>query len=107
MCFNYGFASLVSITSSAVGLKICVIIAGIKLYKSIIKKSREKHDKMVLLAKYQLDPTELLNFKALIDSSFTHDDFLSDNFLREYHDMKRSNQKSKSHSGLSRILNCL
>ena len=107
MYFNYGFASLVGITSSAAETKICLIIAGIKLHKSIIKKSREKHDKMVLLAKYQLDTTELLNFEALIDSSFTHDDFLSDNFLREYHDMKTSNQKSKNHSGLSRILDCL
>ena len=107
MYFNYGFASLVGITSSAAETKICLIIAGIKLHKSIIKKSREKHDKMVLPAKYQLDTTELLHFKTLIDSSFTHDDFLSDNFLREYHDMKTSNQKSKNHSGLSRILDCL
>ena len=38
------FASLVGIplriTSSAVGLKICVTAAGIKKYKSIIKKRR-------------------------------------------------------------------
>ena len=36
------FASLlgihVEITSSAIGLKICAILAGIKIYKSIIKK---------------------------------------------------------------------
>ena len=39
------FASLVGIlldiTSSAKGLKICVIIAGIKKYKSIIKKKKK------------------------------------------------------------------
>ena len=29
--------------SSAIGLKICVIIAGIKKYKSIIKKKKKKH----------------------------------------------------------------
>ena len=38
------FASLVGIpieiTSSAIGLKICVITAGIKKYKSIIKKKK-------------------------------------------------------------------
>ena len=48
------FASLVDIPigfkSSAVGLKIYVITAGIKIYKSIIKKKR-KHDKIVFLAK--------------------------------------------------------
>ena len=40
------FASLVGIpmgiTSSAIGLKICVITAGIKKYKSIIKKKEEE-----------------------------------------------------------------
>ena len=43
------FASLVcvpvGITSSPVGIKICAITAGIKKYKSIIKKKKKKHDK--------------------------------------------------------------
>ena len=44
------FASLVGIpigiASSIIGLKICVINAGIKKYKSVIKKKRKKHDKI-------------------------------------------------------------
>ena len=52
------FASLVDvpvgIVSSVVGLKIFAITAGIKKYKSIIKKKRKKHDKIVLLAKPKL-----------------------------------------------------
>ena len=44
------FASLIGIpvgtTRYAVGLKICVITAGIKNYKSVINKNRKKHDKM-------------------------------------------------------------
>ena len=44
----------VGITSSAIGLKICVITAGIKKYKSIIKKNKNKHDKIVLLVKSKL-----------------------------------------------------
>ena len=47
------FASLVGIpvgiTSFAATVKICVVTAGIKKYKSIIKKKRKKHDKIVLL----------------------------------------------------------
>ena len=47
------FASLVGIplqiTSSAIGLKICVITAGVKKYKSIIKKNKKKHDRIVML----------------------------------------------------------
>ena len=40
------FASLIGIpigiTSSAIGLKVCAITAGIKKYKSIIKKKKKK-----------------------------------------------------------------
>ena len=53
------FASLcgipIGITSSAIGLKICVIAAGIKKYKSIIKKKKKKHDEIVLLTKSKLN----------------------------------------------------
>ena len=42
---------LIGITSSAVGLKICAITAKIKKYKSVIKKKKKKHDKIVLFAK--------------------------------------------------------
>ena len=49
------FTSIVGIpleiTSSAIGSKICAITAGIKKYKSIIKKKKKKHNKIVLLAK--------------------------------------------------------
>ena len=42
----------IGITSTTIGLKICVITAGIKKYKSIIKKKKKKHDKIVLLAEF-------------------------------------------------------
>ena len=45
--------------SSAIGLKICAITAGIKEYMSIIKKKKKKHDKILLLAKSKLNS---LNF---------------------------------------------
>ena len=51
-------------TSSAIGLKICVIAAGNKKYKSIIKKKKKKHDKIVLLAKSKLNTIEVLMSKA-------------------------------------------
>ena len=74
------FASLIGIpidiTSSATGLKICAIAAGIKKYKSIIKKKKKKHDKIVLLAKYKLNIIEVLIYKALIDSVISHDEFV-------------------------------
>ena len=66
------FASLLCIpvgnTSSATGLKICATAAGIKKYKSIIKKKKKKHDEIVLLAKSKLNIIEVLIPKALIDS---------------------------------------
>ena len=36
--FTVFLSITIGITSSAIGLKICAIIAGIKIYKSIIKK---------------------------------------------------------------------
>ena len=67
------FASFVGIpigiTSSATGIKICVITAGIKKYRSIIKKKKKKLDKIVLLAKSKLNSIEVLISKALIDSN--------------------------------------
>ena len=63
----------VCITSSAVGLEICAIIARIKKYKSIIKKKKKKNDKIVLLRKNKLNTIEVLISKALIDSYINHD----------------------------------
>ena len=91
------FASLdgisIGITASAMGLKICALTAGIKNYKSIIKKKKEKHDKKILLAKIKLNSIEVLISKALIDSYIIQDEFFSiNNVLKKYCDMK---EKSK------------
>ena len=53
------FASLVGIsvgvTSSPVGIKICATTGEIEEYKSIIKKKKRKHNKIVLLVKTKLN----------------------------------------------------
>ena len=54
----------VGIMSSAIEIKICVTTAGIKKYKSIIKK--KKHDKTVFLGKDKFNTMEVLIFKPLI-----------------------------------------
>ena len=90
------FASLVAIpigiTSSAEGIKICAITAGIKKLKSIIrKKMKKKHAKIALLRKYKLNAIEVLISKALMDSYISHDEFVSiNNVLREYYEMKET-----------------
>ena len=79
----------IGIPSYAIGLKICAINAGIKKYKSIIKKKKKKHDKIVLLAKSKLNSMEVLISKTLIDSSITHDEFvLINKMLKEFYDLK-------------------
>ena len=79
----------IGITSSVIRLKICAIAAGIKNYKSKIKKKKKKHDKTVLLTKSKLNCLEVLISKALIDSNISHDEFvLINNVLKEYDDMK-------------------
>ena len=66
----------VGITSSAVGLKVFAITAGIKKYKSVIRKKKKKPGKLVLLAKSKLNNIEVLISIALIDSNFSHDQFV-------------------------------
>ena len=81
--------------SSAIGLKICEIAAGIKKYESIIKK--KKHDKIVLLAKSKLNSIEVLISKALIDSVISHDEFvLINNLLKEYKEIKEEIKNLKT-----------
>ena len=74
------FASLIGIplrtTSSEIGLKICAITAGIKKYKPIIKKKKKKHDKIVSLAKSELNSKEELISKVLVDSNISHDELV-------------------------------
>ena len=95
------FASLVSIpiaiTSSATGLKICAITAAIKKYKSMIKKTKKRHGKIVLLAKSKLNSKEVLISKALIDSVVSHHKFvLINNILKEYDEMKEEIKNLKT-----------
>ena len=81
---------LVGITNSAIGIKICAITAGIKKYESVVKKIEKKHDKLVLLGKDNLNTTEILISKALIDSYISDDKFVSiNNVLREYDEMNQ------------------
>ena len=95
-----GFAPLVGvpigITSSSIGLNICSITAGIKKYKSIIKKEKRKHDK-VLLAKSKLISIEVLISKALIYLVIRHDEFiLINDVLKEYNEMKEKIKNLKT-----------
>ena len=82
------FASLVDVpvdtASSTVGINICAITAGIKKYKSIIKKKRRKHDKILLLGKDKLDTIDGFNRRVYC----SHDFFSVNNVLRVYNKMK-------------------
>ena len=55
---------------------ICAIASRIKKYNSVIKKNKNKHDEIVLLAKSILNSIEILVSKALIDSNISHDEFV-------------------------------
>ena len=50
--------------SSAIRLKFCAVNAGIKNYKSVNKKNKNKNDKMRSLAKSKLNTIEALISKA-------------------------------------------
>ena len=68
------------------------------MYKSIIKKIKKKHDKIVLLGKDKLNTTEVLISKSLIDSYISHDEFVSvKNVVREFNDMKKEIKNSETY----------
>ena len=71
-----------------VGLKICVLTAGIKKYKPIVKKKRRKRQgKIVFLAKTKLNKTKVLISKDLTSSDNSHGEIISiNNALKEYKD---------------------
>ena len=84
--------------SSAMRLKICVITAGIKKYKSIIKKKKKKHDKVLSLAKSKLNSKEVSISKAIIGSDISHNEFVLINNVPKESDyikekIKNSNDK--------------
>ena len=73
------------------GTKICAVTAEIKTCKSIIKKEKKKHVKIVLIGKFQLHTINVLFSKALIDSYISHEKFVSINtVLTEYNEIKHS-----------------
>ena len=106
---NSAFASLVvivvGISSSAVGMKICAITAGIKKYKSITKKMKKSHNKIVLLGKDKLNTIEYLISKFLIDLYINHGEFVSvNNVLKEYIEMKEEIKNLVSSCGIYCII---
>ena len=81
------FTSLVcvpiGITSSAAGINICDITAGIEKYNSVMeKKKKKKHYKTVLLGKGNLNTIEVLISKTVIDLYIGHGEFVPINNLK-------------------------
>ena len=59
--FCFSLAGIpIGIVNSAIELKICLINAGIKKYKSITSKEKKEHGKIVLLAKSKRKSVEVL-----------------------------------------------
>ena len=81
--------------SSAIGLKICLITAGIEKYKSIIKKKKKKHNRVLLLGKSKLNNVGVLISKALISSNISHNEIaLINRVPKEFDNMKEEIKNS-------------
>ena len=66
---------------------------------SVISEFLTWPDKIVLLGKTQLDAIEVLIFKFLFDSYFSHDEFvLVNNVLRKYNEMEEEIKTSEEHT---------
>ena len=88
---------LIGIKSSAIGLSICAIAAGIKRSTSIITKNKKKDNKIILLAKSKWNSIEVLIYMVLIDSKISHGEFaLLSIVLKEYEDVKEGIKNLKT-----------
>ena len=93
------FTSLVcvpiGITSSAAGINICAITAGIEKYNSVMKKKKKKkHYKTVLLGKGNLNTIEVLISKTVIDMYIVHGEFVPINNLKRLWNILYKNNKN-------------
>ena len=87
----------IGIMSSAIGLKICAITAGIKNYHSRIMKRKMERDKAMSFEKPKSNSRELSVSKPLIGSVISNDEFvLINNVLKEYNEMKKKNKNWKT-----------
>ena len=74
-----------------------MVTAGAKIYKSLTKEKKKKHDKIVFLAKSKLNSIEVLISKALIDSNISYHEFvLINSAFKEYDDMKEEIKNSNN-----------
>ena len=84
------FCVPVRIMSSAVEINNFSITTRIKKYKSLIKKKKKKHNKVVFEGKDKLNTTAALSSKTLNDSCIIHIEFVSvNNVFREYNEIKK------------------
>ena len=87
----------IGITNSEKGLKTCAVDAEIKNYQPISKKTKKKHDKIVLLAKSKLNSREVLISKALFNTNISRHGFvLINTVLKESDDMKKEIKNLKT-----------
>ena len=74
---------------------LCSHCSNYKLCKSIIKKKKKRHDKILSIAKSKLNTVEILISKALIYSNVSHAEFvLINNVLKEFDNMKEEIENS-------------
>ena len=95
------FPSLVvvseGIANPALGLKICAVTAGIKRYKSVIKKNRKKAWEKSAVSKNKLNNIEVLISKGLTESYINHDEFFTvNNVLTDYNEIKEEIKNSEN-----------
>ena len=63
----------------------------------MIKKKKKKHDKLVFLAGTKLNGTEVLIFRALVDSYVSHNELVFvNNFSKKYDDMQETTKNLKT-----------
>ena len=71
---------------------------NVRNYKSITKKKKKKHDKIVLSVKFKLNIIQFLIYKVLIDSYISRDEFVLINNVLKEEDNKKEKIKTLENS---------
>ena len=96
--FGVSIISFTSIIGAPVGVASASLTTGIvkKLLNITRKKKKKKHDKILTLAKSELNSIDTLISQALIDMDISHEEFITILKEKDRYEMMKDNLRNKN-----------
>ena len=94
--FTTKFGTPAGIASASFTLTFSLSTGIIKKLLNITRKKKEKHDKILMLAKSKLNSIDKLISQALIDMDISHEEFITISKEKDKYEMIKDNLKSEN-----------